>query len=270
MTNFDKIRNYYQHFDEDNRLHNDASGRLEYEMTWRILEKHLPAQGRILDLGGATGVYSFPLAAKGYEVYLADLSEELIRKAKAKDKDGLLKGCDVVNATDLSRYEDAFFDAVLAFGPFYHLMAEPERCAAAREISRVLKPGGQVLAAFIPFLAGSIAIVDRYVRRPEQVDVQRLEHVFATGQFSNLEDIGFQEGYYAESGEMQNLFAAFGFDKVCIRSIRGFAYEREERICSIEDAAMRDKVFELMEATADRKEIVETCGHAVYIGKKPM
>jgi hypothetical protein len=34
----------------------------------RILKKYLPEKARILDLGGATGVYSFPLAEMGHEV----------------------------------------------------------------------------------------------------------------------------------------------------------------------------------------------------------
>lgn len=74
MTDFDRIREYYKNFDEDNRLNNDNSGKLEYEMTMKSLNKYLPKTGVILDLGGATGVYSFPLAQKGYKVYLADLS----------------------------------------------------------------------------------------------------------------------------------------------------------------------------------------------------
>ena len=268
MTDFDRIRSYYQHFDEDNRLKWDASGRLEYEMTLRILAKHLPGAGRVLDLGGATGVYSFPLAKQGYDVYLADLSETLVGKAREKDTAHLLKGCDVVNATDLSMYEDSFFDVVLAFGPFYHLTEKAERTRAVAEITRVLKPGGLVLAAFIPYLAGSVAIVDRYVHRPDQVDAQRLAEVFASGRFNNLAEVGFQEGYYAESAEMEALFAGCGFSKVCVRSIRGFAYEREEGICSITDPVVRERVVELIDATAERKEIIETCGHAVYIGKK--
>ena len=268
MTNFDKIRHYYQHFDEDNRLQWDASGKLEYEMTLRILEKYMPGSGRVLDLGGATGVYSFPLAAQGYEVYLADLSETLVNKAREKDVAHLLKGCDVVNAMDLSLYEDGFFDVVLALGPFYHLTEEEERAQAVQEIHRVLKPGGLVLAAFIPYLAGSVAIVDRYVHRPDQVDAQRLAEVFASGRFYNLAEVGFQEGYYAESAEMEELFACHGFGKVCVRSIRGFAYEREEGICSITDPVMKAQVIELIDATAERKEIIETCGHAVYIGEK--
>ena len=74
MTDFEKVKNYYSHFDEKNRLRNDNSGKLEFLMTMRILEKNLPpiqesdgADGNeasdvvsILDLGGGAGVYSFP------------------------------------------------------------------------------------------------------------------------------------------------------------------------------------------------------------------
>lgn len=36
MTDFDKIKNYYKHFDEKNRLRNDNSGKLEFLMTMWI------------------------------------------------------------------------------------------------------------------------------------------------------------------------------------------------------------------------------------------
>lgn len=39
MTDFEKIKNYYKRFDENNRLKNDYSGKFEYEMTMKILEK---------------------------------------------------------------------------------------------------------------------------------------------------------------------------------------------------------------------------------------
>ena len=97
MTDFNKVKYYYSHFDEKNRLRNDNSGKLEFLMTMQILEKYLPAVNAgekagadagahenisILDLGGGAGVYSFPLAKKGYKVTLADLSEDLLALAK--------------------------------------------------------------------------------------------------------------------------------------------------------------------------------------------
>lgn len=268
MTDFEKIRNYYKYFDEENRLKWDASGKLEYEMTLRILDKYLPEKGCILDLGGATGVYSFPLAEKGYEVYLADISPDLLEQARKKDVGNILKGYDVVNATDLSIYEDSFFDVIIAFGPFYHLMEEGERVNAIKEIHRVIKREGIVMAAFIPYLSGSIAIVDRYIFAPEQVDVANLAEVFKSGKFVNHANVGFQEGYYAESDEIEKLFAESNFDTIGVRSVRGFAYGKEDAIYSITDVGMKEKVFELIEDTSMRKEIIETCGHAVYIGKK--
>ena len=58
---------------------------------------------------------------------LADLSPRLLEVAKAKFETlGLahaVESIDEVNAQDLSRYGDESFDVVLAFGPFYHLLA---------------------------------------------------------------------------------------------------------------------------------------------------
>lgn len=35
MTNFEKVKEYYKKFNENERLSNDNSGRLEFEMTMR-------------------------------------------------------------------------------------------------------------------------------------------------------------------------------------------------------------------------------------------
>ena len=94
MTDFEEVQNYYKHFDEKNRLRNDNSGKLEFLMTMGILEKNLPAVTdgtdiSVLDLGGGAGVYSFPLAKKGYKVTLADLSETLLEQARKQKEEEL-------------------------------------------------------------------------------------------------------------------------------------------------------------------------------------
>ena len=271
MTDFNKVRNYYKNFDEKNRLQNDNSGKLEYEMTMKILEKNLPDNGTILDLGGGAGVYSFPLASKGYKVYLSDLSEDLINQAleqKNGDNNQNIVSCDVVNATHLNIYENNQFDVVLLFGPLYHLLEESEREQCITEINRVLKPGGKVFASFIPYLSGSIAILDRYFRHPEQVDINNLSEVFESGKFNNSSDKGFQEGYYPSTKEIEELFSQNGFDKIMIRSIRGFGYEKEDSLYGIEEKEMFDKVISLIDRTSEEQSIIDMCGHAIYIGYK--
>lgn len=271
MTDFDKVKNYYKGFDEKNRLINDNSGKLEYYMTMKILEEYLPSDGTILDLGGGAGVYSFPLAKKGYNVYLSDLSEDLINQAleqKEEEKVDNLLSCNVVNAVDLNIYSDNQFDVVLLFGPLYHLLEKSEREKCISEVNRVLKPGGKIFASFIPYLSGSIAIVDRYFRHPEQVDINNLSKVFESGKFNNISNKGFQEGYYPTSDEIKKLFEENGFDKLSIRSIRGLGYEKEDSIYNIEDKDMFNKIIDLISNTAEDKSIIEMCGHAIYIGCK--
>ena len=287
MTDFEKVKNYYRHFDEKNRLRNDNSGKLEFLMTMRILENRLPPvqvtettgcadsesvnEISILDLGGGAGVYSFPLAKKGYKVVLADLSETLLAQAKnQKEEDDVqnLISCDQVNATDLSCYKDQSFDVVLLFGPLYHLTEKAEREKCISEVSRILKKGGKIFASFIPHLSGSIALVQRFCWSPDQVDINTLEECFESGKFKNLSDKGFQEGYYPASEEIENLFSANGFEKILLRSIRGFGYEKEDVIFKFKNKNVFSKILDLIDSTAEEKSIIEMCGHAMYVGVK--
>jgi len=287
MTDFEKVKNYYRHFDEKNRLRNDNSGKLELLMTMRILEMNLPPvqvtettggadsdsvnEISILDLGGGAGVYSFPLAKKGYKVTLADLSETLLAQAnKQKEADNVqnLISCDQVNATDLSCYKDQSFDVVLLFGPLYHLTEKAEREKCISEVSRVLKKGGKIFASFIPHLSGSIALVQRFCWSPDQVDINTLEECFESGKFKNLSDKGFQEGYYPVSEEIENLFSGNGFEKILLRSIRGFGYEKEDVIFKFKNKNVFSKILDLIDSTAEDKSIIEMCGHAMYVGIK--
>ncbi len=290
MTAFEKVKNYYRHFDEKNRLRNDNSGKLEFLMTMRILEKELPqvqeadgsdgaaetegaggAEVSILDLGGGAGVYSFPLAKKGYKVTLADLSEVLLAQAnKQKEEEAVqnLISCDQVNATDLSCYKDQSFDVVLLFGPLYHLTEKNEREKCISEVGRVLKKGGKVFASFIPHLSGSIALVQRFCWSPDQVDINTLEECFESGKFKNLSDKGFQEGYYPASEKIENLLSANGFEKILLRSIRGIGYEKEDVIFKFKNKNVFSKILDLIDSTAEDKSIIEMCGHAMYVGIK--
>lgn len=271
MTDFEKVKGYYSVFNEDERLIRDASGRLEYEMTMRKLRKYLPSSATILDLGGAAGTYTFPLAEQGYQLYLSDLSETLIEKAKEKllcTANKNVISCDVVNAIDLSIYKDEQFDVVLLFGPLYHLLETTERNQCIKEVNRVLKKGGLVFASFIPYLSGSIAIVDRHCWDPGQVSMDTLREVFNSGKFKNAANRGFQEGYYPTSEEISRLFEDNQFIQMEISSVRGFGYGREEHLYALKDKAMFQEIIQLIEKTSCEKELVETCGHAIYIGTK--
>src|SRR5215813_12979753 len=64
---------HYQLGLEEWRLFVDGRPRLEYLRTLELLDRLLPVPpARILDVGGATGVYAVPLCERGYEVHVVD------------------------------------------------------------------------------------------------------------------------------------------------------------------------------------------------------
>ena len=81
------VIDYYERFAEESRLAAGAS-RLEFERTKEILQRLLPTPpARIVDVGGAAGVYSAWLAGLGYEVHLVDASERLVGEARKRQRD---------------------------------------------------------------------------------------------------------------------------------------------------------------------------------------
>jgi SAM-dependent methyltransferase len=267
-TDLDKIRAYYASFDEWGRL--DApEGARELIRALEILAERLSPDACVLDLGGGPGRYAIELAKRGHRVVLADLSPELLEAAQRRAAEAAIsiEAFDVVHATDLERYADASFDAVVAFGPFYHLVADGERRQAAIEICRVLAPRGQAFIAFLPRLAGVTALIDRAATKPAQVPQAVLQAVADTGAFLNPTTSGFQEGYYAEPSELEQLFATSGFQVEDMLSLKSIANDRAHFVARLEPT-VRAEVERLSRAVCRRREIIATCGHALLVVRK--
>ena len=181
-----------------------------------------------------------------------------------------LQSYDVVNAIDLSRYDDNSFDVIILFGPLYHLLESDERNKCVSEVYRVLRPNGIVFASFIPYLSGAVGVVSRASYFPQQVNEDNLSEVFRTGRFNNNANVGFQEGYYPESKEIVQLFKKHNFTQILLRSIRSFGYNREEKLYELSEknSSLFNKIIELIDTTSTNPAIIETCGHALYVGRK--
>ncbi len=270
MTDFGKVETYYGKFDEWNRTFT-SEGSLEFLITLDIIKKYTRRGDRVLDLGGGPGRYTLELALSGRIMSLGDISPELVSQAEEKTVGTEnVASLDVVNALDLSLYGEGAFDAVLCLGPFYHLTGEGEIEKALGEISRILRPEGLLIAAFIPLLSGTAGIMERSVYAPKHVDRKNLLETFRTGCFHNNSPGGFQEGRYLSSDRMERLMGEGGFEKILLRSVRGLGYRLEKGILAKQedDPALYETIMGIIEETAGERDIVNTCGHALYIGKK--
>jgi len=143
-----EIQQFYEQGQERDRLKENF---LERERTLRILQKSLPpAPAVILDVGGAAGVYAFPLAEQGYEVHLIDPVPLHIEQARAYAQASKidLASYSVGDARHLA-FADQSTDAVLLLGPLYHLVEHADRVLALKEAFRVVKQKGVLLAAAV-------------------------------------------------------------------------------------------------------------------------
>jgi len=101
--------------------------------------------GKVLDIGCGPGVMVEYLTGKGFEVFGADISKEMV--SRAKERYSYLKNChfSVGKAEDLN-FPDSYFDVVICMGVIEYI-ADGE--AAISEMARVLKPEG-VLIVTLP------------------------------------------------------------------------------------------------------------------------
>jgi ubiquinone/menaquinone biosynthesis C-methylase UbiE len=145
-----EIAAYYDVSQEQDRLSN-RNDWLEFMRSCDLLSRSLPpAPAAVLDVGGGPGAYASWLARRGYRVHLIDpvpLHVDQARATAAARPDHPFTAA-VGDARELVE-SDGSFDAVLLFGPLYHLTERADRLQALREARRVLRLGGVALAVGI-------------------------------------------------------------------------------------------------------------------------
>lgn len=271
----ESVRDYYAAFGENEwqRL-TWPEGVIEFTVTTHALNRHLPPQGRILDMGGGPGRYSIWLAQRGYTVVLADLSPHLLDIARDKitqaGVQSQIEDVVVCDACDLSRFEDDSFDAVLCLGPFYHLIVPADRERAAAELVRVLKPNGTAFVAFMPlytFLRRTLALKDEqhHLAQPEFVSRLMNEGVF-------MNDVAnrFNAGYGVHAQEVAPFLEQHGLKTVALLADTGFAASQAQQLAELaeSDPKAYETAIEIIVSTADDPSILGASIHLLYVGQK--
>lgn len=149
------MKNYivvnYENYKEEDRLTTNNARKIEFLTTIRVMDELFEEKSKILDCAAGTGIYAFYLADQGHRVTATDITPRHIEIIdKEKQNKGYEMRTAVLDATDMSLFEDESFDVVLNMGPFYHLITEEQRNRCLSESLRVLRKGGLLLTAYIP------------------------------------------------------------------------------------------------------------------------
>lgn len=231
-----RVQSYYsEHFVEAERLTvRSAQGRLEFERAQELVRSRIPADARILDIGGATGIHAAALAALGHDVVLIDpVPSHVAEAARLGTFDA------AVGDARRLEFEDDTFDAALLFGPLYHLAERHDRLTALREAARVVRTGGWVFAAAIPRL-GRLTAMTSAEAVPHPLPAQwisLLEHGVPTtgGRFPGA--------HFHTAEELVDELTDAGLAHVSVRAIEGpdgFGFEQVAHVDEdVHEAALR-------------------------------
>ena len=259
------MEEYYNcQYDEWGRLERH---RIEYEITKKVLKEYIKDNSEVLDIGGGPGRYSIFLAQNGHRVTLVDLSETLVEQAKkhAAETGVVIQKFVRGNVLELETLlPNRSFDVVLCMGPLYHLLKENERKEAINQCLKLLKPGGVLIASFISAFA---PIIECMLAYPQEIKKHknRLLKYFSDG--CNKKEFGFTDAYFIDPENIESLFSDFPIMTMRIMATEGLGNMRESSLMQLPEEDFMEWI-DLLYEMSDKKAVLGSCAHLLYVGRK--
>ena len=262
-----EIAAYYSgEWDEDARIRSGL-GELELIRTKEIVSRYLAAAPLdVIDIGGASGIHSEWLLDMGHRVDLVDPVPFLVDQARTRlgDRSGFT--ATPGDGRSLP-FGDNRYDAVMLFGPLYHLTERVDRLAAWSEARRVCRPGGLIFAAAISRfsslfsgLAGEV-IFDPTFRSVVEQDL-------VDGQHRNPEGWDyFTTAYFHHPDELRSEAADAGIEVEAVLGVEGIGawIPRLER--SWDDPDRRAIIVDAARAIEAEPTLLGLGPHLILVGR---
>jgi|SoiMethySBSTD1v2_1073268.scaffolds.fasta_scaffold00238_50 SAM-dependent methyltransferase len=266
-----EILEFYGLGKEEQRL--DASlGRLERLRTLEVVGRHLPpAPCRVLDVGGGTGVYALPLAARGHRVHLVDPVPLHVERARALSQASAtpLVGADLGDARSL-QVPEAAYDAVLLFGPLYHLIDRRDRIQALAEARRALVPGGILLSAYISrFASACDGIQEGALRDATFAAIVESDLIDGIHRNPTSRTGWFTTAYFHRPEEIQAEIDEAGLRFDHLVGIEGPGWVAPDLDEWLDDLVQRERLLNVLRRLEREPSLIGASAHILAISRRP-
>jgi ubiquinone/menaquinone biosynthesis C-methylase UbiE len=162
--------------------------------------------------------------------------------------------------------EDGAADAVLFFGPLYHLTNFDDRLQAIREAHRVLRAGGVLMAVAISRFASALDGIARgFIRDPRFVQI--VDQDLRTGQHRNETDKleYFTTAFFHHPDELKMELLKGGFPSPKLCAVEGPLWT----VQGSASAEQQEQLMATMRAVENEITLVGASAHIMGIATKP-
>ena len=265
------IQSHYGTGYERSRLFPGGRPSLEFVRSVELLERLLPAPpAQVLDVGGGPGTYAVPLARRGYRVHVVDpvpLHVEQARQAAGANPAASFTAA-LGDARELAEPDESQ-DAVLLFGPLYHLTGTAHRQRALAEARRVLAPGGRVLAMAVCRFASLLdGLYQDWLNDPDFRPI--VDQDLVDGQHRNPDPVGrpefFTTAYFHTPDGLTQEVEQAGFTGVAVYGVEGPGWPLREEWA---DPRRREQILFAARSVETQPSLIGFSDHLIAAAIKP-
>jgi ubiquinone/menaquinone biosynthesis C-methylase UbiE len=267
----EEVANHYASGYEAKRLRTCA-GKLDCERSRELLKRFLPpAPATILDVGGGPGGHACWLAKQGYKVHLIDITPlhvQLAMEASRSQPEALLASANVGDACSLS-WNAKTVDAVLLFGPLYHLTDKKDRLKALQEAHRVLKSGGILLAVGISRFASTFdGLRSGFLKDPRFAEIVNQDLKNGHHKNPTMRSEYFMETFFHHPDELRNEIAEAGFVVTGIYGVEGPCWLLPDFDAWWENEEYRQHLLRIACTLETEPSLLGVSAHLIAVAKK--
>lgn len=241
---------------------------LEFLRCKEIISRYVKEQPmQIVDIGGATGAFSYPLAQQGHHVHLLDFTPAHIEKAKENaGKYGVELTSYTCADARQTPYADAVFDLALVMGPMYHLQEREDRIACLQEAKRVVKKGGTILCEVISRYANLFEVFENGATTdPNFVEI--LQENLQTGKHNPADSGYFTAAFFHTPEQILEEIVQAGLASAGLVAVEGFAHTLNA-VEILQNPSSAQLLLSLIRQTESIPALLGASGHIMAVMEK--